>query len=104
MPRPNPCCSERWRSRRKPWVRNTRMWPPPLTTWRISTASRAGMPKLSLWLNARWHPQRFTEVERMLQKRNLRYEKKSQMNGREGSSADAIFLDTLGDLPAFYYV
>jgi len=64
---------------------------------------KTGFPDLLLVLAPR-HPQRFTEVERMLQKRNLRYEKKSQMNGREGSSADAIFLDTLGDLPAFYSV
>ena len=50
------------------------------------------------------HPQRFYEVERLLQKRNVRYEKQSQMNGREDSLADVILLDTLGDLPAFYSV
>lgn len=50
------------------------------------------------------HPQRFHEVERLLQRRGLRYGKKSEMNGREDALADVIFLDTLGDLPDFYAV
>ncbi|MGH7772407.1 MAG: 3-deoxy-D-manno-octulosonic acid transferase [Candidatus Binatia bacterium] len=50
------------------------------------------------------HPQRFDEVERLLEKKGVRYEKKSQMNGQESEFTDVIFLDTLGDLPAFYSV
>jgi 3-deoxy-D-manno-octulosonic-acid transferase len=48
------------------------------------------------------HPNRFREVERLLQKKSIAYEKKSQMNGRHGMRADVIFLDTLGDLSATY--
>lgn len=62
---------------------------------------KSRFPALLMVLAPR-HPQRFYEVERLLQKRGVRYEKKSQMNGRGDSPADVIFLDTLGDLPAFY--
>ncbi|MBI4490364.1 MAG: 3-deoxy-D-manno-octulosonic acid transferase [Deltaproteobacteria bacterium] len=57
------------------------------------------------------HSDRFPEVERLLQRKGIRYVKKSQMNGRErglpvrGTQtglADVIFLDTLGDLLSFY--
>lgn len=60
-------------------------------------------PSLLMVLAPR-HPQRFYEVEKLLQRKKVGYEKKSQMNGREGGFADVIFLDTLGDLPAFYSV
>ncbi len=48
------------------------------------------------------HSDRFPEVERLLQRKGMRYVKKSQMNGRERGLADVIFLDTLGDLLSFY--
>lgn len=48
------------------------------------------------------HSDRFPEVERLLQRKGIRYVKKSQMNGRERGLADVIFLDTLGDLLSFY--
>lgn len=91
---------------------------------------KSRFPALLMVLAPR-HPQRFSEVERLLKKRGVRYEKKSQMNGREGGLpvrcltasgrlpgrgqvlaqadtqtglSDVIFLDTLGDLPAFYSV
>lgn len=64
---------------------------------------KARFPTLVMVLAPR-HPQRFSEVERLLKRRGVRYEKKSQMNGREDGLADVIFLDTLGDLPAFYSV
>lgn len=60
-------------------------------------------PSLLMVLAPR-HPQRFYEVERLLQKKKVGYEKKSQINGREGGFGDVIFLDTLGELPAFYSV
>ncbi len=62
---------------------------------------KARFPDLLMVLAPR-HPQRFSEVERMLQKKNVSYEKKSQWNGRETRAADVIFLDTIGDLPSFY--
>lgn len=64
---------------------------------------KARFPTLVMVLAPR-HPQRFSEVERLLKRRGVRYEKKSQMNGREDGLADVIFLDTLGDLSAFYSV
>ncbi len=48
------------------------------------------------------HPQRFQEVETLLTKSGLAFEKKSQMNGRSGTLSDVMFLDTLGDLAALY--
>lgn len=64
---------------------------------------KSRFPTLVMVLAPR-HPQRFYEVERLLKKRGVRFDKKSQMNGREDDVADVIFLDTLGDLPVFYSV
>lgn len=62
---------------------------------------KARFPSLLMVLAPR-HPQRFPEVERLLKKHNVRYEKKSAMNGREEEEADVIFLDTMGELSALY--
>jgi 3-deoxy-D-manno-octulosonic-acid transferase len=67
----------------------------------LSLKSR--FPDLLMVLAPR-HPQRFYEVERLLKKRRVRYEKKSQLNGRQAVPPDVIVLDTLGDLPDFYAV
>ena len=48
------------------------------------------------------HPHRFKEVDRLLRKKGIRYQRQSQSNGGWESPPDVIFLDTLGDLPAFY--
>ncbi len=64
---------------------------------------KSSFPALMMVLAPR-HPQRFDEVERLLRMSAVRYQKKSQMNGREGGVADVLFLDTLGDLPSFYAV
>ncbi|MBI4527637.1 MAG: 3-deoxy-D-manno-octulosonic acid transferase [Deltaproteobacteria bacterium] len=58
-------------------------------------------PELLMVLAPR-HPQRFSEVERLVKKRKFRYEKKSQMNGRVAGQTDVILLDTMGDLSLFY--
>jgi 3-deoxy-D-manno-octulosonic-acid transferase len=50
------------------------------------------------------HPQRFAEVEGLLKQSGLSYEKKSEMNGASGRAPDVVFLDTLGELEAFYSV
>ncbi len=62
---------------------------------------KASFPNLLMVLAPR-HPQRFDEVERLLQQRKVAYKKKSQMNGRDNGATDVIFLDTIGELPAFY--
>lgn len=62
---------------------------------------KSRFPNLLMVLAPR-HPHRFFEVERLLQKKKVRYARKSQMNGLERSHPEVIFLDTLGDLPAFY--
>jgi len=62
---------------------------------------KSRFPNLLMVLAPR-HPQRFYEVERLLQKRSVRYERKSLMNGQD--LPDVIFLDTLGELPTLYAV
>lgn len=62
---------------------------------------KSRFPSLLMVLAPR-HPQRFDEVEQLLKNKTVRYEKKSKMNGRVAEISDVIFLDTLGDLPAFY--
>jgi len=62
---------------------------------------KSRFPSLLMVLAPR-HPQRFDEVERLLIEKNVRFEKKSRMNGRVEEMSDVIFLDTLGDLPSFY--
>ncbi|MFQ5682094.1 MAG: 3-deoxy-D-manno-octulosonic acid transferase [Candidatus Binatia bacterium] len=60
-------------------------------------------PELFMVLAPR-HPERFGEVERLLKKRKIIYQKKSEMNGRVGRVGDVILLDTLGDLDGFYSI
>lgn len=62
---------------------------------------KSQFPDLLLILAPR-HPQRFGEVERLLQKRNVNYMRRSQMNGLGTALPEVIFLDTLGDLPGVY--
>ncbi|MFQ5849139.1 MAG: 3-deoxy-D-manno-octulosonic acid transferase [Candidatus Binatia bacterium] len=62
---------------------------------------RLRFPDLLLVLAPR-HPHRFAEVERLLQRKCVRYERRSQMDGQGDVRSDVIFLDTLGDLPTVY--
>jgi 3-deoxy-D-manno-octulosonic-acid transferase len=64
-------------------------------------ALKPRFPTLQMVLAPR-HPHRFPEVDRLLKKRGIRYLKQSRPNGRREEAPDVIFLDTLGDLPAFY--
>jgi len=50
------------------------------------------------------HPQRFAEVERLLKKTGLSFEKKIQFNGRVSFDKDITFLDTVGELQNFYAI
>ncbi len=62
---------------------------------------KSRIPDLLLILAPR-HPQRFSEVERLLKRKNVTYEKRSRLNGQLVTWPDVIFLDTMGDLPAVY--
>jgi 3-deoxy-D-manno-octulosonic-acid transferase len=69
----------------------------------VFLALKARFPALMMILAPR-HPQRFAEVEKLLKRKGLRYQKRSEMNGRVSSSAEVLFLDTLGELGDFYSI
>ena len=50
------------------------------------------------------HPQRFSEVERLLISAGWSFDKKSQMNGAVRFQKDILLLDTIGDLEKFYAI
>jgi len=62
---------------------------------------KTDFPDLVMVLAPR-HPQRFAEVEKLLAAAGLSYVKRSAMNGGTDRPSDVIFLDTLGELEAFY--
>lgn len=62
---------------------------------------RAVVPNLLLLLAPR-HPQRFPEVERLLQQKKCRYVKRSQLRA-DSSAAEIFLLDTLGELTSFFH-
>ncbi len=70
---------------------------------RVFRTLKERFPKLQMVLAPR-HPQRFSEVERLLKAGGCDFEKKSEINGRIGVQRDILFLDTLGDLEDFYAV
>ena len=63
-------------------------------------ALKSRFPGLMLVLAPR-HPHRFGEVEKLLQKRRLRYVKKSEVT-EEMASIDVLLLDSMGELLSFY--
>lgn len=67
----------------------------------VFSVVREKFPRFRMVLAPR-HPQRFPEVEKLLKSRGIRFEKKSQMNGKLNPRVDIILLDTIGDLLAFY--
>jgi 3-deoxy-D-manno-octulosonic-acid transferase len=58
-------------------------------------------PELQLAIAPR-HPERFVEVEKLLQISGLSFEKKSLLDGRLRFHQDVLFIDTLGDLEKYY--
>ncbi len=58
-------------------------------------------PELVMILAPR-HPERFRDVERLLQERKLDYRKRTGMNGLRPGDSHVLLLDTLGELPRFY--
>ncbi len=69
---------------------------------RVFRRLRAATPNLLLLLAPR-HPQRFAEVELLLQQHSYRYVKRSQLQHAKDSSAEVFLLDTLGELASFYH-
>jgi 3-deoxy-D-manno-octulosonic-acid transferase len=68
---------------------------------RIFRRLQASVPSVLLLLAPR-HPQRFSEVERLLQQTGCRYVKRSQLSAAAGD-AEIFLLDTLGELASFYH-
>jgi 3-deoxy-D-manno-octulosonic-acid transferase len=68
---------------------------------KVFTALKAVFPKLQLVLAPR-HPQRFSEVEKLLRAHGLDFERQSQRDGRRSFEPDVMLLDTVGDLQDFY--
>ncbi|MGH8679288.1 MAG: 3-deoxy-D-manno-octulosonic acid transferase, partial [Burkholderiales bacterium] len=62
---------------------------------------RAAVPNLLLLLAPR-HPQRFPEVERLLERERYRYTKRSRQEIAHTASPEVLLLDTLGELASFY--
>ena len=58
-------------------------------------------PDLQLAVAPR-HPERFAEVEKLLQSTGLSFEKKSQIDARLSFDQDVMLIDTLGDLGRYY--
>ncbi|HEY7556120.1 MAG TPA: 3-deoxy-D-manno-octulosonic acid transferase [Candidatus Binatia bacterium] len=58
-------------------------------------------PDLQLAVAPR-HPERFAEVEKLLQSSGLSFEKKSRIDGRLSFHQDVMIIDTLGDLGKYY--
>ncbi|MGE0681863.1 MAG: 3-deoxy-D-manno-octulosonic acid transferase [Candidatus Binatia bacterium] len=68
---------------------------------RIFRRLQASVPNVLLLLAPR-HPQRFLEVERLLQQTGCRYVKRSQLSVASGAT-EIFLLDTLGELASFYH-
>ena len=62
---------------------------------------RARFPKLSLVLAPR-HPERFAEVERLLQNSPFVFQRKSRLTVEQYFTQDVLLLDTVGELPDFF--
>jgi len=62
---------------------------------------RAVISNLLLLLAPR-HPQRFAEVEKMLERDGYRYRKRSQWSETLAADIEVFLLDTLGELSSFY--
>ena len=64
-------------------------------------AARVRFPRLSLVLAPR-HPERFDEVEKLLQSSRFMFQRKSRLAADEYFGQDVLLLDTVGELPEFF--
>ena len=67
----------------------------------VSRRLREAVPQLLLLLAPR-HPQRFAEVEQILEAGGYRYHKRSQQVNLAPTEIEVFLLDTLGELVSFY--
>jgi 3-deoxy-D-manno-octulosonic-acid transferase len=65
------------------------------------TLARSWFPQLSMILAPR-HPERFTEVEKLLVDSPFDFQRKSQVNGGQFFEKDVLLLDTVGELTEFF--
>jgi 3-deoxy-D-manno-octulosonic-acid transferase len=70
---------------------------------KVFTALKGAFPKLQMVLAPR-HPQRFSEVEKLLRAQGHHFERRSQHDGRGSFEQDVMLLDTVGDLQDFYAI
>lgn len=70
---------------------------------KVFTALKGAFPKLQMVLAPR-HPQRFSEVEKLLRAQGHHFERQSQHDGRGSFEPDVMLLDTVGDLQDFYAI
>lgn len=68
---------------------------------RMAQRLRTDIPNLLLLLAPR-HPQRFSEVEHLLQQHGCAYIKRSQPTATDSRPTEVFLLDTLGELASFY--
>ena len=64
-------------------------------------SARTRFPRLSLVLAPR-HPERFDEVEKLLQSSPFAFQRKSRVAAEEYFARDVLLLDTVGELPEFF--
>ena len=64
-------------------------------------SARTRFPRLSLVLAPR-HPERFDEVEKLLQSSPFAFQRKSRVAAEEYFASDVLLLDTVGELPEFF--
>lgn len=63
--------------------------------------ARARMPRLMMVLAPR-HPERFSEVEKLLSESSLSFERKTRLHPDQYFQKDVLLLDTIGDLTEFF--
>lgn len=68
---------------------------------KVLASVRSAHPKLSMVLAPR-HPERFTEVEKLLKNSPFEFQRKSQTKAEEYFAKDILLLDTVGELPDFF--
>jgi 3-deoxy-D-manno-octulosonic-acid transferase len=69
----------------------------------VFASLRRQFPKLALILAPR-HPERFSEVEKLLKSSPFSYDKRSQLDGKKAPEKEVLLLDTIGELADFFAV
>ena len=74
-----------------------------LVLLRALQLARADMPKLMMVLAPR-HPERFSEVEKLLRESSFNFERKTRLQPDQYFQKDVLLLDTVGELMEFFNV